>query len=119
MLGRSRKSFTLFKKGAIEGERTVIVYIEEIPEERTYSIRVEGDIIEDYLMLCNLPERLKMVLREDIVDIVKGYNKLIEGKAYSIVMRMTCYDYFRSTLDKFCIKHGALYEFEEKDLFEE
>lgn len=72
--------------------------------------------LEDILLKSKLPEILKLELREDIVNIVKDYNKLVEGKFYSDEMRTICNVYFGTTLQKFCMKHGALYTFKEFDM---
>lgn len=113
----AKKSFLLYRKESFVGEgKTEMVYIEEVPEERTYSIRVEGDVIEDILLNSHLPEKLKMTMREDVVDIVKGYNNLVVGKVYSEEMRQMSYEYFRNTLSMFCMKHGSFYAFDEDDI---
>lgn len=115
------KGFSLYKlEGYLDKKhndvKTEILYIEEDVKDKTYLIKVEGDKIEDILLKSNLPERLKQELREDIVNIVKDYNKLVEGKFYSTEMRTICNNYFKTTLEKFCMKHGALYSFKEFDM---
>lgn len=115
------KGFSLYKlEGYLDKNnndiKTEIVYIEEDVKNKTYFIKVEADKIEDILLKSKLPEILKLELREDIVNIVKDYNKLVEGKFYSDEMRTICNVYFRTTLQKFCMKHGALYTFKEFDM---
>lgn len=94
-----------------------LMHIEEDKENKNYYIKVEADNIEDMLSKMMLPDRLKQQLREDIVIIVKGYNKLITGKFYSEDMVKICNKYFSDTLEKFCFEHGnRLFEF---DIYEE
>lgn len=111
-----KKSFSLYRK--LTNEDVKIVYIEEDTTNKTYFIKVEADTIEDFLLKSGLPELLKQHLREDIVDIVKGYNELITGKIYSSMMREICYNYFRNTLEKFKLKHGSDYYFTENNIDE-
>lgn len=111
-----KKSFSLYKK--IDNKDVKIMYMEEDVEDKTYIIKVEGDIIEDFLAKSGLPELLKQHLREDIVDVVKGYNNLVSDKVYNCMMRETCYNYFRNTLEKFRLKHGSDYSFTEDNIEE-
>jgi hypothetical protein len=78
-----KTTFTLFKE--VFGDEKVFLYIEELPEEKTYYIKVEGDIIEEELSKISLPDRLKDDLRGDIVNIVKGYNIMMSGKIYGLI----------------------------------
>lgn len=119
------KSFSLYRhrgwfNSLVEKDgRVEIMYIKELPEEKTYFIKVDGDKIEDFLLESKLPEKLKQELREDVVEIVKGYNRLVEGKVYSEIMRHMCNNYFKTALEKFCVKHGSLYSYKEYDINEE
>lgn len=97
--------------------KTDMLYIEELPEERTYKIRVEGDNIEEILNRIYLPERLKQQMRDDIVNIVKGYDLVaMQLGVYTKENNELCKKYFRDMLDKFCKIHGSYYKFEEDQI---
>lgn len=108
-----KSSFTLYKE--ICGEERIFLYIEEIPEEKTYYIKVECDIIDEELSKITLPERLKQELRADIVNIVRGYNIMMTGKIYNEQNVALCNEYFRYALDKFCMIHGSFYKYREEE----
>ena len=96
--------------------KTTMMYIEELPDEQTYRIRVEGDNIEEILERIYLPERIKQDLRADIVNIVRGYEMLTMHMAYTKENNELCKKYFRDVLDKFCMIHGSFYKFEEDQI---
>lgn len=96
--------------------KTSMLYVEEDPENRTYKIKVEGDNIEEILEHVYLPDRLKDDLRADVVNIVKGYNMLIQGRFYTEETRELCRKYFRDMLKRFCVVHGQFYEFKEDEI---
>ena len=99
------------------GEKTVLMHIEEDIPNKTYYIKVEADNIEAMLFSMMLPEVLKQHLREDIVNIVKGYNDLVVGKFYSEFMRESCIKYFTNSLEKFCFNHGTkLFEYDKQEI---
>mgnify|MGYP003295420174 CR=1 FL=1 len=93
--------------------KTPMLYIEELPEEMTYRIKVEGDNIEEILERIYLPERLKQDLRADVVNIVRGYEMLTMNMQYTKENNELCKKYFRDMLGKFCMIHGSFYKFEE------
>lgn len=107
-----KTTFTLFKE--VCGDEKIFLYIEELPEEKTYYIKVEGDNIEEELSKISLPDRLKDDLRGDVVNIVKGFNMLMTGKVYNEQNNELCKDYFRFALKKFCQLHGSFYKFKEE-----
>jgi hypothetical protein len=90
--------------------------MEEDPENRTYKIKVDGDAIEEILEQVFLPERIKQDLRTDVVNIVKGYNMLVQGRMYTEETRELCRRYFRDMLARFCVIHGQFYEFKEDEI---
>ena len=96
--------------------KTSMLYVEEDPENRTYKIKVEGDNIEEILEHIYLPDRLKDDLRADVVNIVKGYNMLVQGRLYTEETRELCRKYFRDMLKRFCVVHGQFYEFKEDEI---
>lgn len=96
--------------------KTVLLYAEEDPENRTYKIKVDGDKIEEVLEKVFLPERIKQDLRADVVNIVKGYNILVQGRFYTEETRELCRTYFRDVLKRFCMVHGRFYEFKEDEI---
>ena len=96
--------------------KTSMLYVEEDPENRTYKIKVEGDNIEEILEHIYLPDRLKDDLRADVVNIVKGYNMLVQGRFYTEETRELCRKYFRDMLKRFCVVHGQFYEFKEDEI---
>ena len=93
-----------------------MLYMEEDPENRTYKIKVDGDAIEEILEQVFLPERIKQDLRTDVVNIVKGYNMLVQGRVYTEETRELCRRYFRDMLARFCVIHGQFYEFKEDEI---
>ena len=93
-----------------------MLYMEEDPENRTYKIKVDGDAIEEILEQVFLPERIKQDLRTDVVNIVKGYNMLVQGRMYTEETRELCRRYFRDMLARFCVIHGQFYEFKEDEI---
>ena len=102
-----KTTFTLYRYENLI--KTNMLYIEELPDERTYYIKVEVDNIEEILERIYLPERLKMDLRNDIVNIVM----LTANMAYTKENNDLCKKYFRDMLDKFCMVHGSFYKFKE------
>jgi hypothetical protein len=96
--------------------KTPMLYVEELPEEQTYRIKVEGDNIEEILEQVYLPERIKQDLRADIVNIVKGYQMLTMNLAYTKENNELCKKYFRDMMNKFCMVHGCFYKFEEDQI---
>ena len=102
-----KSTFTLYRYENLI--KTNMLYIEELPDERTYYIKVEVDNIEEILERIYLPERLKMDLRNDIVNIVM----LTANMAYTKENNDLCKKYFRDMLDKFCMVHGSFYKFKE------
>ena len=96
--------------------KTRMLYMEEDPENRTYKIKVDGDAIEEILEQVFLPERIKQDLRTDVVNIVKGYNMLVQGRMYTEETRELCRRYFRDMLARFCVVHGQFYEFKEDEI---
>lgn len=84
-----------------------LMHIEEDPEGRTYYVKIEENNIEDMLSEMMLPDRIKQQLREDIVDVVKGYNALVAYQLYSEEMIALCNKYFSDVLEKFCFEHGT------------
>lgn len=96
--------------------KTRMLYMEEDPENRTYKIKVDGDAIEEILEQVFLPERIKQDLRADVVNIVKGYNMLVQGRMYTEETRELCRRYFRDMLARFCVVHGQFYEFKEDEI---
>ena len=96
--------------------KTDLLYVEELPEEQTYRIKVEGDNIEEVLNRIYLPERLKQELRADIVNIVKGYQMITMNLAYTKENNELCKKYFRDMMSKFCMVHGSYYKFKEDEI---
>ena len=90
-----------------------MMYVEELPEEKTYYIKVYGDDIEDFLKTSLLPDRMKQNMREDVVRIVKDYEKFVKGKPYNQDTRNELYDFFRTKFKTFVMTHGIFYSFEE------
>lgn len=109
-----KTTFTLYRYENLI--KTPMLYVEELPDERTYYIKVEGDNIEEILERIYLPERIKMDLRNDIVNIVKGYQMLTATMEYTKENNDLCKKYFRDMLDKFCIVHGSFYQFKEDEI---
>lgn len=109
-----KSTFTLYRFENLT--QTNLLYVEELPEEQTYYIKVEGDNIEEILERIYLPERIKQDLRADIVNIVRGYEMLTMHMAYTKENNELCKKYFRDVLDKFCMIHGSFYKFEEDQI---
>jgi hypothetical protein len=109
-----KTTFTLYRYENLI--KTNMLYIEELPDERTYYIKVEGDNIEEILERIYLPERLKMDLRNDIVNIVRGYQMLTANMEYTKENNDLCKKYFRDMMDKFCMVHGSFYKFKEDEI---
>ena len=109
-----KTTFTLYRYENLI--KTPLLYIEELPEKRTYKIKVEGDNIEEVLDRIYLPERLKQEMRDDIVNIVYGYQMLTRGMAYTKSNNDLCKKYFRDVMQKFCMVHGSFYKFEEDQI---
>lgn len=104
------KNFTIYYKNEIK-----VMYIEELPEERNYYIHVYGDDIEEFLEQSTLPEKMKQQMRDDVVAIVKNYNKFIYGKPYNEETRLELYDFFRTQLSRFVRAQGIFYSFVENN----
>jgi hypothetical protein len=98
--------------------KTSLIYVEERPESKTYYIRVEGDNIEEILEKIYLPERLKQNLRDDIVNIVKGYNMMVSRLEYTEASRELCKRYFRDMFNRFCVIYGQFYQFKEGEIID-
>lgn len=96
--------------------KTDLLYVEELPDEKTYRIKVEGDNIEEILNRIYLPERLKQDLRADIVNIVKGYQMLTMNMQYTKENNELCKKYFREMMSKFCMVHGSYYKFKGEEI---
>ena len=109
-----RTTFTLYRFENLV--KTDMLYVEELPEERTYRLRVEGDNIEEILERMYLPERVKQDLRQDIVNIVNGYKILTSQMAYTKENNDLCKKYFRDMMNKFCMVHGSFYKFKEDEI---
>ena len=109
-----KSTFTLYRYENLI--KTNMLYIEELPEKRTYLLKVEGDNIEEILERMYLPERLKQEFRDDIVNIVRGYQMLTRGMSYTKENNDLCKKYFRDVLAKFCQVHGSFYKFEEDSI---
>ena len=109
-----KTTFTLYRFENLI--KTDMLYVEELPEERTYYIKVEGDNIEEILERIYLPERLKQDLRDDIVNIVKGYQMLTMNMQYTKENNDLCKKYFRDMFAKFCMVHGSFYKFKEDEI---
>ena len=104
------KIFTLYYKNKVK-----VMYIEELPEEKNYYIHVYGDDIENFLEQSTLPEAMKQKMREDVVAIVRNYNKFVIGKSYNEETRLELYDFFRTQLSRFVINQGIFYSFKEEN----
>lgn len=109
-----KTTFTLYRFENLI--KTDLLYVEELPDERTYRIKVEGDNIEEILNRIYLPERLKQDLREDVVNIVKGYQMLTMNMQYTKENNDLCKKYFRDMMNKFCMVHGSYYKFKEDEI---
>jgi hypothetical protein len=109
-----KTTFTLYRFENLI--KTDLLYVEELPEEQTYRIKVEGDNIEEVLNRIYLPERLKQELRADIVNIVKGYQMITMNLAYTKENNELCKKYFRDMMSKFCMVHGSYYKFKEDEI---
>jgi hypothetical protein len=109
-----RSTFTLYRYENLI--KTPMLYVEELPEKRTYKIVVEGDSIDEILERMYLPEKIKMDFRWDIVNIVRGYKMLTANMAYTKESNELCKKYFRDAMDKFCVVHGTFYKFEEDQI---
>ena len=109
-----KSTFTLYRYENLI--KTDLLYVEELPDEQTYRIRVEGDNIEEILNRIYLPERLKQDLRADIVNIVRGYQMLTNNMAYTHENNELCKKYFRDMMNKFCMIHGSFYKFKEDEM---
>lgn len=109
-----KTTFTLYRFENLI--KTDLLYVEELPDERTYRIKVEGDNVEEILNRIYLPERLKQDLREDIVNIVKGYQMLTMNMQYTKENNDLCKKYFRDMMNKFCMVHGSYYKFKEDEI---
>lgn len=109
-----KTTFTLYRFENLI--KTDLLYVEELPEERTYRIKVEGDNIEEILDRIYLPERLKQEMRADIVNIVKGYQMITMNMAYTKENNELCKKYFRDMMSKFCMVHGSYYKFKEDEI---
>lgn len=109
-----KTTFTLYRFENLI--KTDLLYVEELPEEQTYRIKVEGDNIEEVLNRIYLPERLKQELRTDIVNIVKGYQMITMNLAYTKENNELCKKYFRDMMSKFCMVHGSYYKFKEDEI---
>ena len=104
------KNFTLYYKNEVK-----VMYIEELPDEKNYYIHVFGDDIEDFLEQSTLPERMKQKIREDVVAIVRNYEKFVVGKPYNDETRKELYDFFRTQLSIFVRNQGIFYSFVENN----
>ena len=102
------KNFTLYYKNEIK-----VMYIEELPDEKNYFIKVYGDDIEKFLEESTLPDRMKQQMRENVVNIVKNYNKFVIGKEYNEETRLELYDFFRTQLSTFVRTQGIFYSYVE------
>ena len=109
-----KTTFTLYRFENLV--KTNMLYVEELPEEQTYYIKVEGDNIDEILNRIYLPERLKQDLRADIVNIVKGYQMITMNMAYTKENNDLCKKYFRDMMTKFCMVHGSFYKFKEDEI---
>lgn len=109
-----KTTFTLYRYEHLV--KTNLLYVEELPEEQTFYIKVEGDNIEEVLNRISLPERLKQDLRADIVNIVRGYQMITANMAYTQDNVNLCKKYFRDMMSKFCTIHGIFYEFKEEEI---
>lgn len=109
-----RTTFILYRYESLI--KTPMLYVEELPEKQTFKIRVEGDNIEEILDRIYLPERLKQDMRNDIVNIVKGYQMLSMNMSYTQENINLCKKYFRDMFDKFCVIHGSFYKFDEDEI---
>ena len=109
-----KTTFTLYRYENLI--KTPMLYVEELPEEQTFRIRVEADNIEEILERVYLPERLKQDMRADIVNIVRGYQMLTANMQYTQENVNLCKKYFRDMMAKFCTIHGIFYTFEEDEI---
>ena len=109
-----KSTFTLYRYENLI--KTNMLYVEELPEEQTFYIKVEGDNIEEILERIYLPERIKQELRDDIVNIVKGYQMITANLTYIKENNELCKRYFRDMMTKFCQIHGSYYQFKEDQL---
>lgn len=109
-----KTTFTLYRFENLV--KTDMLYVEELPDEQTYYIKVEGDNIEEILERIYLPERLKQDLRADIVNIVRGYQMLTMNMQYTHENNELCKKYFRDMMNKFCMVHGSFYKFKEDEI---
>ena len=109
-----KTTFTLYRFENLV--KTDMLYVEELPDEQTYYIKVEGDNIEEILERIYLPERLKQDLRADIVNIVRGYQMLTLNMQYTHENNELCKKYFRDMMTKFCMVHGSFYKFKEDEI---
>lgn len=109
-----KTTFTLYRFENLV--KTDMLYVEELPDEQTYYIKVEGDNIEEILERIYLPERLKQDLRADIVNIVRGYQMLTMNMQYTHENNELCKKYFRDMMNKFCMVHGSFYKYKEDEL---
>ena len=109
-----KTTFTLYRFENLV--KTDMLYVEELPDEQTYYIKVEGDNIEEILERIYLPERLKQDLRADIVNIVRGYQMLTMNMQYTHENNELCKKYFRDMMNKFCMVHGSFYKYKEDEI---
>ena len=109
-----KSTFTLYRYENLI--KTDMLYVEELPDEQSYYIKVEADNIEEILERMYLPERLKMDLRNDIINIVKGYNMLTANMLYTKENNDLCKKYFKDMMEKFCMVHGSFYKFKEDQI---
>lgn len=109
-----RTTFTLYKYEYLI--KTDLMYVEELPDEKTYKIVLEGKNIDELLEAMYLPERLKIQFQNDLVSIIKGYKMLTTGMSYTDANRELCKEYFRAMFNKFCSIYGSTYKFKEDQI---
>ena len=70
-------------------------------------------MFEKFLEESTLPDRMKQQMRENVVNIVKNYNKFVIGKEYNEETRLELYDFFRTQLSTFVRTQGIFYSYVE------